>query len=91
MATEILAVGTTAANSSDVVVAAGSELTVSLKAAAGPRVLPGAFVHILLKDDAGQYFRIGHLNGAKPALVLAAAGTYRFSRLAGASCGVFSG
>jgi len=91
MATQILAVGTTAADSGDVVVASGAQLTVSLKDAAGPDVLGGATVIIQLKDDAGQYFRVDTLTGRKPALVIAAAGTYRFSRLAGPSCGVFSG
>lgn len=91
MATEILAVGTSATNSSDVVVAAGSQLTVCLKDAAGPAVVAEASVDILLKDDAGQYFSIATLTGLKPALVIAGAGTYRFSRPAGASCGVFSG
>lgn len=90
MATEILAVGTSAANSSDVVVATGNQLTVCLKDAAGPVVGGGAVVHILAKDDAGQYFRVDTLATSKPALVITGAGTYRFSRLAGTSCGVFS-
>jgi hypothetical protein len=89
-AAELLAVGTTTANSSDVVVAAGAQLSVCLKDAAGPAVLGGALVHISLKDDAGQYFRIGVLRSADPAVILAGAGTYRFSRVAGVSCGVFS-
>jgi hypothetical protein len=91
MATEILAVGTTAADSSDVVVAAGEQLTVALKDAAGPMVLGGALVHILLKDDDGAYFRVDQLSSVKPALMIVAPGTYRFSRVAGTSCGVFSG
>lgn len=91
MATEILAVGTSAANSADVVVASGASLTVSLKDAAGPTLGANAVVNVLLKDDVGQYFRVDRLSTAKPALVIAAAGTYRFSRVAGTSCGVFSG
>lgn len=91
MPTQILAVGTTALDSSDVVVAAGTPLTVSLKDAAGPKLASGVLVHISLKDDAGQYFRVDQLSFAKPALMIVAAGTYRFSRIAGASCGVFSG
>lgn len=91
MATQILAAGTTAADSSDVAVVAGTPLTVCLKDAAGPDVLGSAVVNILLKDDAGQYFRIGSLTGTSPAIVIDAPGTYRFSRLAGVSCGVFSG
>jgi hypothetical protein len=88
---QILAVGTTAADSSDVVVANGSSLAVCLKDAAGPRVALGALVHILMKDDAGQYFRVGQLNAEKPAAVIDGGGTYRFSRVAGISCGVFQG
>lgn len=91
MPTQILAVGTTAADSADVVVAAGDQLTVCLKDAAGPRLAANAMVHILLKDDAGEYFRVDALSTARPAVVIAAAGTYRFSRPAGPSVGVFSG
>jgi len=92
MATNILTVGTTAANSSDVTVVAGTPLTVCLKDAAGKVVEPGARVNILLKDDAGEYFLVGlQLTTLKPALQIAAPGTYRFSRVAGVSCGVFSG
>jgi hypothetical protein len=90
MPTQILAVGTSAADSSDVVVAAGTLLTVALKDAAGPDVLGGATVNVLLKDDGGQYFAIDQLDSSKRALVLAP-GTWRFTRVAGASCGVFSG
>lgn len=93
MPTEILAVGTADDNSADVVVAVGESLTVALKDATGPVVSNGAIVDILLKDDDNQYFRIDTLTVNKPAVVISAAGTYRFSRQsrAGASCGVFSG
>ena len=87
----ILAIGTTAANSSDVVIEVGEPLTVSLEDAAGPKVLGGALVHILLKADSGEYFRVGQLSAERPAAIIDGAGTYRFSRVAGVSCGVFSG
>lgn len=90
MPTQILAVGTAAADSADVVVASGTSLTVCLKDAAGPNVLGGSGVDILLKDDAGQYFKVDGLDNMKPAVVINGAGTYRFSRRAGSSCGVFS-
>lgn len=90
MATEILAVGTTAASSSDVTIAAGSTLTVCLKDAAGPAVGNAARVEIQLKDDAAEYFTVGTLTGGRPSIVIVGAGTYRFSRSAGTSCGVFS-
>lgn len=90
MPAQILAVGNTAADSVDVVVAAGSTLTVALKDAAGPGAGgDGGLVDVKLKDDVGQYFRVDQLNDGRPALVLSA-GTWRFSRLAGANCGVFS-
>lgn len=90
MPTQILAAGTTAADSADVVVAAGTPLTVCLKDAAGPYISSQARVEIKVKDDAGQYFYVDVLSGGKPALVISGPGTYRFSRIAGASCGVFS-
>lgn len=85
MATQILATGTTAANSSDTVIAAGT--AVCLKGLAGP----GATVNILLKDDAGNYNFVGELTSAEPVAVITAAGTYRFTRIVGVACGVFSG
>lgn len=91
MPSEILAVGTTAANSADQVVASGTPLTVCLKDAAGPAVGDLAFVDILLKADSGEYFTVDVLTALRPALMIVAAGTYRFSRRAGVSCGVFSG
>lgn len=90
MATELLAVGTTAATSSDLVVT--TPVTVALKDAVGARVGAGALVEIQLKDDLGQYFWVGTLaSGINPATVIAGEGTYRFVRIAGTSCGVFSG
>ena len=91
MATQILAVAATAADSSDVLVVAGTPLTVCLKDAAGPIITHGARVNIFLKDDAGLYFLIEELTSSKRAIVVTGPGTYRFSRPAGVSCGVFSG
>jgi len=91
MPAEILAIGTTLANSDDVVVAVGIPLTVCLKDAAGPLVDAYSKVLILLKDNSGEYFMVDELSGGRPGLVIIGAGTYRFSRPAGASCGVFSG
>lgn len=91
MATEILAIGTTAASSSDVTVSAGSTLTVCLKDAAGAVVGSGACVEIQLKADSNEYFTVATLSASKPGLVISGAGTYRFTRRAGTSCGVFSG
>ncbi|TIM07603.1 hypothetical protein [Mesorhizobium sp.] len=85
MATELLAAGSTAASSSDLVVASGTPVTVGLKGAAA-----GAQVQIYLKDDAAAYNLVGQLTAYSPATSITAAGTYRFTRVAGAACGVFS-
>lgn len=85
MPTQILATGDTAANSADVVVT--DPITVALKDAAY-----GAEVLIRIKDDVGSYSIVGVLNNwSRPAVVIAGPGTYRFSRKAGSTCGVFSG
>lgn len=86
MATQILATASTAANSSDVDVLLGAPLTVSLKGVADGE----ANVTILLKDDAAAYNVVGALNSQNPATLITAPGTYRFTRVAGAACGVFS-
>lgn len=97
MPTQILAVGNTAADSADQVVSAGASLTVCLKDTAGPAVGDAARVEILLKDDAGQYFLVETLTSLKPALMISAPGTYRFTRVPDPNksgkdtCGVFSG
>jgi hypothetical protein len=93
--TQLLAVGTGAANSVDIVVPAGAPVTVMLKDADGSDDLPsGCAVNIMLKDDGGQYFRIGQLNSndlEQRARMLTGPGTYRLSRTPGsASCGAFS-
>jgi hypothetical protein len=90
-AAQILAIGDTLASSADVVVAAGAKLSVALKDAAGPKVAGGAQVLIFLKDDAGQYFQVGGLDSGTPLVFLEGPGTYRLTRTAGVSCGVFSG
>lgn len=90
MATQILAVGTTALDSSDVVVTAAG-LTVALMDADGGRIDAAALVYISLKDSNGFYTRVDGLDAVKPGVFIAAPGTYRFSRVAGGSCGVFSG
>lgn len=80
-ATQILATNTTAADSSDITLT--TDTVVGLKGAA-----IGSEVIIKLKDDGGAYNVIGKLTSEEPAKLLAA-GIYRFSRVAGASCGVY--
>lgn len=85
-ATQILATASTAADSADVTVAAGTPITVGLKGA----VDQFAIVVISLKDDGSAYNVVGRLTSDVPSLMISAPGTYRFSRVAGATCGVFS-
>jgi hypothetical protein len=85
-AIQILPVAAVAADSADVTVAAGAPLTVALKG-----VIAGdARVRISLKDDAAGYQIVEELNSSRPALVISGPGTYRFSRVVGGTCGVFS-
>ena len=92
MATAILAVGATALDSPDVPVVAGTPLTVALKNTAAA-VPADATVDILLKDDAGFYNAVYRLTceHGRSSVMISAPGTYLFRRLAGATCGVFSG
>lgn len=85
MPTQILPAAATAANSADVVITAGGSLTVGLKGIVG-----SARVQIKLKDDAGGYNNVGELNINEKVVCIVAPGTYRFARLAGGTCGVFS-
>lgn len=84
-AANILTTGTGAADSGDVVVAAGTPLTVSLKGVSG-----NAKVRVMLKDDAAAYHEVYRLTYVKPAAVITAPGTYLFRRVTGGTCGVFS-
>lgn len=85
MPTQLLATGSTAADSADLVVAAGTPVTVCLKGL----TTGSAKVEVKLKDDAGAFTIVGSLTLNSPAVCITAPGTYRFSRIAGAACGVF--
>lgn len=86
----VLSIGTTSANSSDVVVEAAAVGSFGLKKTGGGELSRGALVKIYRKDDVGGYNFVGRLNGSQPFITLPE-GTYRFSRAAGPSVGVFSG
>lgn len=92
MATEILAIGTGAADSSEVTVTASTPATVCLKDAVGNGSVTGnCDVRIKLKDDDAAFFEVGQLNAKYPAIVLTGPGVYICSRTEGSdSCGVFS-
>jgi hypothetical protein len=81
-AANVLTVGTTAASSSDTVIAAATLFGLKTTAA-------DAKVAITLKDDLGGYNVIGALSNSQPTAFLQP-GTYKFTRPAGPSCGVYS-
>jgi hypothetical protein len=93
MSTVILAAGTAAANSTDVVVAAGTPATIFLTAAVSGPVPSEASCDIQIKETVGAtYHTIGKLTGSNPIQVIDAPGTYRVSRLLStASVGVSQG
>lgn len=86
MATQILSTASTAADSNDVTVVAGTPLAVNLKGVTDGNAL----VIIKLKDDASDYNVVGSLTSTAPSTLISAPGTYRFSRVSGSACGVFS-
>lgn len=71
MAIELLASGTSATRSADKTLAAGKELVIYLKDAAGPVVPLVTRVHIQIKDGA-EYFTLHTLDGKDPSGVLKA-------------------
>lgn len=86
----ILATGSAAATSSDVVVAAGSVVSVGIYSAAG---IPHGVSLSVMMDTPGLDTQIGELTARSPALILSGPGTYRVVRsaLAGAvSVGAYS-
>lgn len=94
MATQLLAVGTTAADSADITAAAGTPVTLFLKGSADGPADSAAVCEIKVKDSAGLYHKIGELNGreaGKACVVIDGPGTFRVSRVAGAACGVDQG
>lgn len=92
MATQLIAVGTAAADSADIVVAAGTPATVFIKGAADGPPDSGAVYAIKAKTAAATYHQIGQLDSKTPALAIDAPGTYRVSRVAnGASSGLEQG
>ena len=81
-AANVLTTAATDASSSDVTVT--SDTVYALKGASA-----GAKVKIELKDDGGLYVQVGYLTPEESAKVLSA-GTWRFTRIGGVSCGVYS-
>jgi hypothetical protein len=80
MATELLATGTAAADSADVVVTAGTPVTIYLKKGSDGAVSASARATVKIKSSGGTYHEIGALTGQYQALVIDGPGTYRISR-----------
>lgn len=88
-ASSVLAVGTTAADSSDITVVAGTPVTVVAKGASGGDKLLGTWELVVkVKGDDGVYYPIDSLNKNKKGVILAGPGVYQVSRLAGSSVSV---
>lgn len=86
MATELLATADTDATSADITVGADTPVTVCIKESS-----PNARISIELKDDDDNYNIVGSLRPNQPAMVISGPGVYRLRRVAGNSCGAFSG
>ncbi|SDF69712.1 hypothetical protein SAMN05216571_101259 [Onishia taeanensis] len=86
----VLAAGTAAATSSDIVVAAGESVTVAIFAASGR--LPTSVAFAVKQDTPGGDNVVARLTNVDRATVLAGPGTYRVQRpaYAGTAFGVFT-
>lgn len=80
----IIPSGTTAANSGDLVVAAGAPITVFLNDADGRTLAEDANALVQIKAASGQYMTVGMLSRSQPALIIDGPGTYRVSKRASA-------
>ena len=80
--TELLATGTTAANSADIVVAAGQSCTIGIKRALGAHLnVAEGSAELFRKDDTGNYNPTGiGVNHLSANFILDAQGTYRMQR-----------
>jgi len=81
-AANVLTTGSTALSSSDTTIT--TDTLFGLKGVVGD-----ARVTVEVKDDGGAYNAVAALTPGSPAGILGA-GTYRFTRVAGATCGVYS-
>jgi thiamine monophosphate kinase len=78
----ILASGTTAANSSDIAVTAGTPVTIFLSVGTDVPVPSQADCDVQVKDAGGKYHTIGKLTGREAAKAIDSPGTYRVARAA---------
>lgn len=86
---ELLAVSSTAANSTDFILTEGGQATLLLKDGTTNAVLQkGATANIMVKTSGGVYMQLGQLNSDTPMQVINGAGTYRVTKPAGLALGV---
>ncbi len=83
-ATELLAVGNSAATGTTVEVTAGNSVAVGLKVSDdADSISPGSSLLIEIEDDDAQWWQAGKLTSSNPLAVLSVPGSYRLRRLAG--------
>lgn len=89
--TTILAAGTTAATSTDIVVAAGDTATVGIFAASSER-LPSDVRFSIMLDTPSTDIQVAALSDVEPVQVISGPGTFRVTRPAytGEAYGVFT-
>lgn len=76
----LIAVGATAANSSDFTVAVGAELDLYLTTASGVEAIPATAVVLVQKKSGSNYTTMFTLTKANPSAKLKGAGTWRGKR-----------
>lgn len=76
----VLAAGTTATTSSDIVIAAGGELDLYLTTTAGSENIPDTAVVLIQKKSGSDYVTMFKLSKAYPSSKLKGVGTWRVKR-----------
>lgn len=84
MATEVLAPGTTAAQSADIVLAAPNTLLLLAKGPAGAALTVHASLLVEVKTSNNTWLRVGAFGTSNEFFAVLHPGTYRVRRLAGA-------
>lgn len=80
---ELIATGTTEADSSDFTLSSGASTTLYLKDAGG--LIPASCTAAIQIKSGSLYFNVGELNGTEPVKVLSATGTFRVRKFANAA------
>ena len=91
-ASNLIAIGKTAATSSNVVLADGANGVISLKVTNGGRVPAGAIAFVDILDDTGNFTETAILSNSQPSVIARGPATYRARRpVQDADGGVFLG